>query len=165
VTNPVHLGPLPSSWVHAWATDAAESLHVASSGTVPMPFRVGNDFFERNRHLVLEWLAVAAESDVFEWEGDADPDVLLTMMQYWRNLAMVRREMLERGEAPPMHPDAERFMVSMRAALFDVLVRTGRMTEATAARMEAAWPRLSEELRAGDGDVAQHEGDAGRAAR
>jgi hypothetical protein len=137
-----------------------------------MPFKVGDDFFDRNRLMVMEWIELAGEGDVFVWEGDGDPDVLLTVMQYWRNLAQVRHDLLERGEAPPMHPDAERFTHALRRAVFDALVVAGRMTADYADRMEATWPTLSAPRvraaaasAAGDGDVAQHERHAGGSAR
>ena len=157
------MGPLPSAWVHAWAIDAGAAMRAASSRSVPMPFKVGDEFFDRNRVMMMEWIDVARGGDVFMWEGDGDPDVLLTVMQYWRNLAEVRHDLIARGEAPPMAPDAERFTQALRRATLDALVVAGRMTPDHADRMEATWPRLTSA--AADGDVAEDERDPSSAAR
>lgn len=158
----VRVGPLPSKWVRAWAADASESMRQASSRAVSMPFKVGDDFFVSNRAMVIEWVEVARADEEFVWDGEVDADVLLTTIQYWRNLAEVRHDLLARGEAPAMHPDAERFTHALRRALLDALVADGRITADHADRMDATWPKLSA---AGDGDVAQHERDARGAAR
>lgn len=127
-----------------------------------MPFAVGTDFFDRNRVMVMEWLDVAAAGEVFTWEGEGEPDVLLTVMQYWRNLAELRHDLIAAGTAATMDADAERFTHALRRASLDALVAVGRITPDHADRMEATWPRLSA---AADGDVAQHERDASGAAR
>ena len=156
------MGPLPSAWVRAWAIDASESMRQASGGTVPMPFKVGHEFYDSSRLMVMEWMEVARAGEVFVWDGDGDPDVLLTAMQYWRNLAQVRHDLLATGDAPPMEADAERFTQALRRAMLDALVVEGRITAEHAERMEATWPRLSA---AAEGDVAEDERDASGAAR
>lgn len=161
------IGPLPSEWVRQWALDASVSMRHASGGAAAaMPFRVGEEFFVNGRSMVREWMAKADGNEVFEWEGDVDPDFLLPLMQWWHNLAMVRRDLIDRGEIAGMHPDAEQFAIALRRASLGALVAAGRMQAATAARMEERWPALGPvDLVTGDGDVAQHERHAGRATR
>ena len=160
----ITIGPLPSAWVRKWAVDASESMRRVSIRSVPMPFAVGDDFFARNLALVGEWVAAAdgADDGVFVWSGEDDADIVLNTVQYWRNLAQVRHDLVVRREAPAMDPDAERFTQAVRRALLDALVCAGRLTSDYADRLEASWPRLSA---AGDGHVTQHERDASGAAR
>jgi hypothetical protein len=158
----VTIGPLPSAWVRKWAADASESMRRASIRSVAMPFTVGNDFFARNLALAGEWLAVAGTGDVFTWSGEDDADIVLNTVQYWRNLAQVRHDLVARREVPAMDEDAERFSQAVRRSLVDALVCAGRLTSDYADRLEASWPRLSA---AGDGDVTQHERDASGTAR
>jgi hypothetical protein len=158
----ITIGPLPSAWLRKWAVDASESMRRASLRAVPMPFAVGDDFFARNVALVGEWVAAAGTGSVFVWSGEDDADLVLNTVQYWRNLAQVRHDLVVRGEVPAMDADAERFTQALRRALLDALVCAGRLTSDYAERLEASWPRLSV---AGDRDVAQHERDASGAAR
>lgn len=147
------MGPLPSAWVRAWALDAAASMRIASSGAVAMPFKVAGEFFDRNRVMMMEWVEVAREGEVFTWEGEGEPDALLAVLQYWRNLAQVRHDLMVVGEAPAMDADAERFTQALRRAALDALVVAGRIDAGHALRMEASWPRLSApatELQAAD---------------
>lgn len=154
----MRVGPLPSAWVRAWAADASASMRHATSGSIRMPFTVGGEFFDRNRVMVMEWMEIARADDVFAWEGEGDPDVLLTVVQYWRNLAEVRRDLIAAGAAPAMDAGAERFTQALRRATLDALVVAGRITAEHADRLEATWPRLSSA--AADGDVPQDERDA-----
>jgi hypothetical protein len=144
----ITIGPLPAAWVRKWAADASESMRRVSIRSVPMPFAVGDDFFARNLALVGEWLSAAHESAaddaVFVWSGEDDADIVLNTVQYWRNLAQVRHDLIVRGEAPAMHPDAERFTQTVRRAMLDALVCVGRLTSDYADRLEASWPRLSD---------------------
>jgi hypothetical protein len=162
----ITIGPLPSAWVRKWAVDASESMRRVSIRSVPMPFAVGDDFFARNLALVGEWMAAASESAThdaaFVWSGEDDADIVLNTVQYWRNLAQVRHDLVVRGEAPAMDPDAERFTQAVRRSMLDALVCAGRLTAEYAHRLEASWPRLSA---TGDRDVAQDERDASGAAR
>ena len=158
------LGPLPSEWVRQWALDASESMRQATGRAAgAMPFRVGEEFFVNGRSLVREWVKRAHEDEVFEWEGDVDPDFLLPLVQWWHNLAMVRRDLIDRGDGVTMHPDAEQFAIALRQASLGALVSAGRMAVTTAARMDERWPVLGP-LGARDRDVAQHERHAGRTA-
>lgn len=136
------LGPLPSRCVLKWAADAIASMKAASTGAAQLPFHVGDEFFEGTRELVREWVALAREHDVFEWHDEVDADQLLIRLQWWRNLVMVRSDLLEEGLIPPMDRDAARFALELRTAMLHTLVATGRMTEETAARTAAAWPAL-----------------------
>lgn len=137
-------------------------MHAAASRAVPMPFAVGDEFFDRGRLMLMEWLDVAQRGDVFTWEGQGNPDEQLAVVQYWRNLAQVRHDLIVSGGAPPMDLDAERFTQALRRAMLDGLVVAGRITADHADRLEASWPRLSA---AADGDVAQDERDPSRTAR
>jgi hypothetical protein len=151
----MRVGPLPSAWVHAWALDAGAAMRLASTHSVPMPFKVGKEFFERNLVMLTAFVEAARRGgDVFSWEGDGDPDELVVVMQYWRNLAEVRHDLVVGGAAPSMDPDAERFSQALRRAILDVLVVAGRMTADHADRLEATWPRLSAPA---DGDVTEDE--------
>lgn len=165
----IAIGPLPAAWLRKWALDASESLRRASGRGVPMPFAVGDDFFARSQARVGEWLAAAGDGDVFAWEGEEEPDVLLTTLQYWRNLSEVRHDLVVRGEVPAMDVDAERFTQAVQRAMLDGLVAVRRLTPDHAHRLEASWPRLSAAAAttsaAGDRDVAQHERDTSGAAR
>ena len=158
----IRVGPLPSAWVRAWAADAAAAMQAAASRAVPMPFAVGDEFFDRSRLMMMEWVDVAGSGDVFTWEGEGDPDEQLAVLQYWRNLAQVRHDLIASGGAPPMDLDAERFTQALRRAMLDGLVVAGRITADHADRLEASWPKLSA---AADGHVAQDERDPSRATR
>ena len=159
------IGPLPSEWVRQWALDASVSMqHVTGRAAPEMPFRVGEEFFVNGRSMVREWMAKAGEHEMFEWEGDVDPDFLLPLIQWWHNLAMVRRDLIQQDEAAAMHPDAERFAIALRRASLGALVAAGRMPSATADRMNERWPALGPVLGAGDGDVTQDERHAGSTA-
>lgn len=125
-----------------------------------MPFRVGDEFFDRNRAMAIEWMELATESETFVWEGESDADWLLTVIQYWRNLSQVRHDLQRRGETYPMDADAERFAQALRRAILDALVAAGRLTADHADRLHATWPVLSGSA-AGDGDVPEYERHAG----
>ena len=75
--------------------------------------------------------------------GPDRPDQLHAFVLWWHNLAMVRRDLLDRGLGPTMPTTAARCSDVLRRAVLDVLVRTGRMPADKAARMDAIWPDVT----------------------
>jgi hypothetical protein len=130
------------------------------------PFRVPAEPLAAAFAYVAEWREVAEGADEFEWESDVDATLALQLVRYWHNLSRAMLELAERGEVERLDPVAEQFAEPLLRALLDGLVDAGLLDVDVADRMWREWPRLSgDALRPGDGDVAQHEGDAGGAPR
>ena len=145
----MRLGPAAAGDVVAFVDDALVALEVSGSGLLgwAMPFSVGPEFFDANRSAVLEFGALAQANlanacTTFVWDGEVDPDEVHTIVLYWHNLAMVRRDLLDQGMGVWVEEGAARFGRVLREALLEVLVRAVRMTADKAARMVAAWPDL-----------------------
>ena len=137
----LELGPLPSACVIAWIEDVNAVLEDVESGRTNFPFVVTPESIATTRRLLLSCY-MRCDDVVFHWSTmHVDPDVAVVQLHYWLTLARAYLDLVERGAANPMRPEAEAFADALLRALLDGLVEAERLDAERAERTWDAWPR------------------------
>ena len=137
----LQLGPLPSASVIAWIEDVNAALEDVESGRTDFPFVVSPESISTTRRLLLSCY-MRCKGETFTWSTThVDPDIAVVQLHYWLTLARAYLDLVQRGEARPMRPQAEQFADALLRALLDGLVETGKLDAERAERTWESWPR------------------------
>ena len=140
----LELGPLPSASVIAWIEDVNAVLEDVESGRTNFPFVVSPESIATTRRLLLSCY-IRCGSETFNWSTThVDPDVAVVQLHYWLTLARAYLDLVARGEAKPMRPEAEYFADALLRKLLEGLVDAGKIDAERARRTWDTWPRNRE---------------------